>query len=97
MLAARLSFPPRIRRSCGIPHLDLLTVVPPSILRPCTVWVYFWAGMITLVETRRDTGFNREARKAILELTGKVDGPAPLHDLLARLFPHRDCPPNNER
>lgn len=55
------------------------------------------AEMVTLGKTRWDAGFNREARKAILELTGKVDGLAPLDDLLARLFPHYDSLPNNER
>ncbi|CAN0029986.1 unnamed protein product [Pylaiella littoralis] len=32
-------------------------------------------------------GFYREARQAFLQVTGRVDGPAPLDELLARLFP----------
>lgn len=32
-------------------------------------------------------GFYREARQAFLEVTGRVDGPAPLDDLLEQLFP----------
>lgn len=58
---------------------------------------FYPSALKRLGETRWDAGFNREARKAILELTGKVDGLAPLDDLLARLFPHYDSLPNNER
>ncbi|CAM9257959.1 unnamed protein product, partial [Hapterophycus canaliculatus] len=33
------------------------------------------------------SGFYREARRAFLQVAGRVDVPAPLDELLARLFP----------
>ncbi|CAM9415581.1 unnamed protein product [Ascophyllum nodosum] len=42
-------------------------------------------------------GFERGARKALLELTGTVDDPAPLDKLLERLFPINNSSINVER